>query len=564
MRPRPAPARAAAPAGPLSVTRRTLAVHASITAALALGLVAIWTATTPGDYFWPAWPLMALALLLAGHALVVLRRPGVPRNRRGLEIHAGLAGLVNLFLIGVWLMSTPGDYFWPVWTIVGLGAPVAVHAGLILLGATEREEMAERIDVLTTTRSGAVDAQAAELRRIERDLHDGAQARLVALAMDLGMAREKLGADPGAAEALVAEAHEEAKRALVELRDLARGIHPAVLTDRGLEAALSSLTGTSGLPVDLEVAIDRRPPPAIEAAAYFIVAESLANAAKHSGASRMRVRLERAGDLLRVEVADDGRGGADPAGEGLVGLRRRVEALDGRLSVGDGPDGGTDRARGAAVRVVIAEDLALLRDGIVRLLRDNGFEVVAAVEDGDALVRGRRGAPAGHRGGGRPPAAHLPGRGPARGPRGAPARARHRRPGGLAVRRADLRARAAWPTGAARSATCSRTASPIRRDFVEAVRRVASGGTAMDQEVVLQLVARRSRGGRLDELTPREREVLTLMAEGRSNAAIADALVVTEGAVEKHISNIFGKLGLAPSDEDHRRVLAVLAYLRAG
>jgi signal transduction histidine kinase len=201
--------------------------------------------------------------------------------------------------------------------------------------------MAERIDVLTATRSGAVDAQAAELRRIERDLHDGAQARLVALAMDLGMAREKLGADPGAAEALVAEAHEGAKRALAELRDLARGIHPAVLTDRGLEAALASLAGTGAPDVDLETSIPERPPPAIEAAAYFVVAEALANAAKHSGAARVRVRVARAGDRLLIEVADDGRGGADPAGEGLVGLRRRVEALDGRLEVADGPDGGT-------------------------------------------------------------------------------------------------------------------------------------------------------------------------------------------------------------------------------
>jgi signal transduction histidine kinase len=339
--PDPPPAPAKEPFRPAGSARRGLAVHAAITAGLGLVLVAIWSATMLGEYFWPAWPLMALALLLGGHAVTILRRPGIPRARRGLEIHAGLAALLNLFLVGVWLMSTPGGYFWPVWTIVGLGAPVAIHAGLVLLGATEREGMAERIDVLTATRSGAVDAQAAELRRIERDLHDGAQARLVALAMDLGMAREKLGADPRAAEALVAEAHEEAKRALVELRDLARGIHPAVLTDRGLAAALASLAGTGAVAVDLETSIAERPPPAIEAAAYFVVAEALANAAKHSAAERVRVRVARVGDRLLIEVADDGRGGADPAGEGLLGLRRRVEALDGRLEVADGPDGGT-------------------------------------------------------------------------------------------------------------------------------------------------------------------------------------------------------------------------------
>ncbi|MDX6555937.1 MAG: hypothetical protein QOD86_2132 [Miltoncostaeaceae bacterium] len=214
------------------------------------------------------------------------------------------------------------------------------------------------------------------------------------------------------------------------------------------------------------------------------------------------------------------------------------------------------------MRVVIAEDLALLRDGIVRLLRDNGFEVVAAVEDGDALVR----AVEEHR----PDVAVVDVRLPPtfrdEGLRAA-LEARRRVPGTAVlvvsqyVEQTYALELMADGRGAVGYLLKDRIADPA--DFVEAVRRVASGGTAMDQEVVLQLVARRGRGGRLDELTAREREVLNLMAEGRSNAAIAGALVVTEGAVEKHISNIFGKLGLAPSDEDHRRVLAVLAYLRA-
>jgi DNA-binding NarL/FixJ family response regulator len=214
------------------------------------------------------------------------------------------------------------------------------------------------------------------------------------------------------------------------------------------------------------------------------------------------------------------------------------------------------------VRVVIAEDLALLRDGIVRLLRDNGFEVVAAVEDGDALVRAVEAE--------RPDVAVVDVRLPPtfrdEGLRAA-LEARRRVPGTAVlvvsqyVEQTYALELMADGRGAVGYLLKDRIADPA--DFVEAVRRVASGGTAMDQEVVLRLVARRGRGGRLDELTPREREVLTLMAEGRSNAAIAAALVVTEGAVEKHISNIFGKLGLAPSDEDHRRVLAVLAYLRA-
>jgi signal transduction histidine kinase len=200
--------------------------------------------------------------------------------------------------------------------------------------------MAERIDVLTATRAGAVDQQAAELRRIERDLHDGAQARLVALAMDLGMARERLADDPDA-QHLVAGAHEQAKQAITELRDLARGIHPVVLTDRGLPAALATLAGASHIPVDLNVDTGERPAAAVEAAAYFVVAEALTNANKHSGATRAVVRVVRDGPVLRVSVADDGAGGADRDGTGLRGLRRRVEALDGVMAVASPPGGGT-------------------------------------------------------------------------------------------------------------------------------------------------------------------------------------------------------------------------------
>ena len=215
------------------------------------------------------------------------------------------------------------------------------------------------------------------------------------------------------------------------------------------------------------------------------------------------------------------------------------------------------------MRILIAEDLALLRDGLARLLRDNGFEVVAEVGDADALVHGVLRE--------RPDLAivdiRLPPTFRDEGLRAA-----------LELRRTapetaililsqyvehTLRVRAARPRqGApAGSATCSRTGSLDVADFVDAVRRVASGGTALDPEVVAQLLGQRG-GQRLDVLTPRELEVLTLMAEGRSNAAIADALVLTVGAVEKHIASIFQKLRLPPSDTDHRRVLAVLAYLQ--
>ena len=210
-----------------------------------------------------------------------------------------------------------------------------------LLRPSREQELAARVDVLTTTRAGAVDAQASELQRIERDLHDGAQARLVALAMNLGMAEEKLASDPEQARELLAEARGEAKTALRELRDLARGIHPPILTDRGLEAAVTALAARSPLAVTIEAELPQRLPPAAEAAAYFVVAEALANAAKHSDGARVLVHFAHRAGVLVAEIADDGVGGADPQGSGLLGLRRRVEALDGALLVVSPPGGGT-------------------------------------------------------------------------------------------------------------------------------------------------------------------------------------------------------------------------------
>jgi signal transduction histidine kinase len=223
------------------------------------------------------------------------------------------------------------------WAVKGMAAAHGAVA-LALLGPSQHQLQA-RVDALQASRDRAVDTAEAERRRIERDLHDGAQQRLVALAMDLGMARAKLESDPAAGAALVGEAHEEAKRALAELRDLARGIHPAVLADRGLDAAISALAARSPVPVGVEVATGRLPGP-VESAAYFVVAEALANAAKHAGATEIGVRITRHRDLLVVEVIDDGAGGADPAkGTGLRGLADRVAAVDGCLTV-TSPAGG--------------------------------------------------------------------------------------------------------------------------------------------------------------------------------------------------------------------------------
>jgi signal transduction histidine kinase len=238
------------------------------------------------------------------------------------------------------------------------------HAALgrFLFGPRRRERLDERVEVLTEGRSKAVEAAIVERRRIERDLHDGAQQRLVSLAMALGMARQKLEKsagreteDPETARAteLVGEAHEEAKRALSEVRGLIRGIHPAVLTDRGLDAAISALAGRSPVPTSVRVDLDERPSEAVEITAYFVIAEALANVAKHSGASEASVLVSRENDagsgghgedFLVVEVEDDGRGGADPSGTGLTGLANRALVLDGRLMI-ESPTGGPTRVR---------------------------------------------------------------------------------------------------------------------------------------------------------------------------------------------------------------------------
>jgi signal transduction histidine kinase len=186
-----------------------------------------------------------------------------------------------------------------------------------------------------------VDAAEAERRRIERDLHDGAQQRLVALAMELGRAKAKFADDVDAAKELVDQAHAQAKEALIELRNLVRGVHPPVLTDRGLDAALSGLAALCPIPVDVHVDVPVRPKSSVEAVAYFMVAEALTNVAKHSRASQVKVVVEGHGypGTLTVMITDDGIGGADTASPGLSGLADRVSGVDGRLSV-ESPAGG--------------------------------------------------------------------------------------------------------------------------------------------------------------------------------------------------------------------------------
>ena len=482
---------------------------------------------------------------------------------------AGFLHEVGVFVLGaIFFFAAP-------WVMRGF---VNVDRLLIrsLLGP---DPMATRVRSLEQARTQTVDASAATLRRIERDLHDGTQAQLVALAMRLGMAKEKLEDDPTHVDLdrvreLVDAAHRGAKEAIAELRDIARGIHPPAL-DIGLEGALATLAARSAVPTELSVDLQTRPTPAIEAIAYFCVAELLANVAQHAQASRASVSCAQQGTWLRLVVRDDGAGGAQlttvgSSSSGLAGLTDRVHAVDGRLNLVSPLGGPTvvtvdlplSLLMVGALRIAIAEDSAILRDGLVQLLVDRGFVITGAVGDPAALRSSVAQNP--------PDVAVIDIRMPPtftdEGLRLAlELRARHEGLGILLFSQyietryaADLLADDAAGIGYLLK---DRVADVS--DFVEALERVAVGGTALDPEVVTQLLGATRRTDSLSVLTAREREVLALMAEGRSNGAIAHALVVSEGAVEKHVANIFAKLDLPVSEKDHRRVLAVLRFLES-
>ncbi|MFG2859684.1 sensor histidine kinase [Streptomyces sioyaensis] len=266
----------------------------------------------------------------------------------------------SLVLVWVWLVpwewrvehrgyTTTAAYL----TVAGLAALAAVPglaAGLVrleilvgraVLGVSRSDELARRVEDLTVSRAGAVDAADAERRRIERDLHDGAQQRLVSLALNLGLAKATLTDLPPEAQEVIDAAHREAKDAIEELNSLVRGLHPAVLDELGLDAALSGLAARAPLPVRLRVDLPQRTAPAVEAVAYFVVSEALTNIAKHAReATWAEVTVTRFGEILRVVIADDGVGGADPSkGSGLKGLAQRVRSVDGTFRMSS-PMGG--------------------------------------------------------------------------------------------------------------------------------------------------------------------------------------------------------------------------------
>jgi signal transduction histidine kinase len=311
-----------------SSERRSALQRAVVTPPVVLcaSLVIIWLFTGAG-YFWPMWPALGIAMATGFWLAIRWARSQPQKAARRYAGHAGVSTVLAVSCVAIWAMSG-GGYYWPVFPIVALAGLVALHRATI----PGPRALQLRVDELTRTRSGALDVQASELRRIERDLHDGAQARLVALSMQLGRAEERLADHPESA-ALVRSAREEATAAIAELRDLARGIAPPVLADRGLVAAVQSLGNRSSAVVEVKGELAHRPPPVVETAAYFVVAESLTNVVKHAPGAAARVTVSQDGAMLVVEVADNGPGGAVPSGGGLTGLRQRVEALDGKLDV---------------------------------------------------------------------------------------------------------------------------------------------------------------------------------------------------------------------------------------
>ncbi|MBO3675278.1 sensor histidine kinase [Streptomyces sp. NEAU-YJ-81] len=226
------------------------------------------------------------------------------------------------------------------YALIGALTRLDTRAATTLLGPVPAKELERRVEDLTESRAGAVDAADAERRRIERDLHDGAQQRLVSMAVNLGLAKATLKDLPDEARQVIEEAHREAKGAIEELSSLVRGLHPAVLDELGLDAALSGIAARAPLPVRLHVHVPERAAPTVEAVAYFVVSEALANVAKHARAERADVTVVRAGGTLRIVVEDDGVGGADPArGSGLGGLAQRAGSVDGTFGISS-PRGG--------------------------------------------------------------------------------------------------------------------------------------------------------------------------------------------------------------------------------
>ena len=294
-----------------------------------------WVMDDPATWRDVAWillnPLLGAVLAGGSAAAIVYGIFGMTLPHGSTQ----LAGVISHPLYGI-LLAVSGFVAAP-WLLRGYG-----EFSRSLLGPTRHAQLAQRVSHLAQTRSDAIDTGAAEMRRVERDLHDGAQARLVALGMTLDAAGQLIDINPAAAQALLTEARDNSVKALAELRDLVRGIHPPVLADRGLADAVRALALDSPLQVRVTNELPGRAPAPVESAAYFAVSELLANVAKHADARRVWIDIRHDGGVLRIGVTDDGCGGADPAGgTGLSGIERRLAAFDGVLAVSSPPGGPT-------------------------------------------------------------------------------------------------------------------------------------------------------------------------------------------------------------------------------
>ena len=460
--------------------------------------------------------------------------------------------LANLAVGALFLLTLP----WVVRLVT------TIHASLASVLLCSRAELQREVARVEGGRDAARVAEAESMRRLERDIHDGPQQRLVRLTMDLGRAKRQVADDPERAAATIDEALAQARETVAELRSLSRGIAPPLLVDRGLAAALEEMLAQSVVPVESRIDVPAQLPPHVETAVYFVVAEALTNVAKHSGAASASVSVVATGREVEVRVAGRRRRRRPPV-EGPRPVRPAAAARRRRRHPRHHLPGGRrhdPRCEDPCMRIVIADDSLLLREGLQLLLAEAGHEVVGSVGDGPSFVAAML--------------EHRPDIGivdvrmpPSHTDEGLRAAVDVRRvlaggpaDGAVAVRRGLVRRRPARDRRRRRRLPAQGPGQRPRR----LPRRARGGGGRRHR-------ARPARRAPADgpqprparRPHPREREVLSLMAEGRSNAAIADALSVSLGGVEKHTQRIFAKLGLLPDDDAaHRRVAAVLRFLR--
>ena len=456
-------------------------------------------------------------------------------------------------------------------------APVELDGGRGAVVAFRDLSERRRLGEVEASRARIARAAYAARRTIQRDLHDGAQQQFVSVALQLEKARGLVDSQPAQAGELIAGAQSNLLEAIEELRRLAHGIHPAELSEHGLGAALRALAESSAVPVTVLIEKSVRVAPEIESAAYFIAAEATANAVKHANANHIEIKVTTAAEALRITVTDDGVGGASFSdGAGLQGLRDRAEAIGGHLTV-DSPRGGPTAVTAELrlfrprqilglserrLRVVVADDAAMLRQALAELLARTGIEVVAQVGEARALLEEVE--------------CHAPDIAivdvrmpPTQTQEGirAATEIRNRFPGvGILLLSSYVELTETlglFAEGASGVGYLLKDSVADVDQLLDAIERISEGEIVLDPKLVVDLLGRGAQPDPLESLTAREREVVELMAQGRSNAAIAETLWVSEGAVEKHIKHIFHKLEIPTARDIHRRVVAVLTFLEA-